>query len=355
MKITDVQYKLIQVKPRVRFRIALTSDTRYDLIFVKISTDEGITGYGEACPFAPVTGDVNDDIICFLDKMKTLLIGEDPLCIARIHHIMNRYINGKAGGKAGIDIALYDILGKKANLPLYKLLGGFENTVHSDMTVGIDKPEAMAELAKKYVDEGFRILKIKVGANPEDDVEAVRRIRELVGPGISLRLDANQGWTKKLSVNLMKVMEQFDVDEIEQPLPYWDFDGLRFVKDHISQDMMLDESVLSPADAMHAVKADISDIINIKLMKSGGIYPALQINAICEAAGIPCMVGCMSESRIAIAAGAALTAAQRNIKYADLDGYRMVEEIPGISGGFTQEGGLITLTDKPGLGLDIDF
>jgi len=355
MKITDIQCKVIRIIPKVKFKIAIADEGLNDVVILKIETDEGLTGYGEACPFLPVTGDFVADTVEFIEQMRPMLIGENPLAIAKIHRMMDRFAAYKSAGKAGIDMALYDLMGKKAGLPVYMLLGGNTNEVVSDMTVGIDTPENMAKLAKQYVDEGFKILKIKVGLNSQEDLEAVRLIREAVGGDISLRLDANQGWGRKEAINVMKKMEAYDVDEIEQPVPYWDFEGCRFIRERISQDLMMDESVKLPKDAIRAVKEECADIINIKLMKCGGLYRAMQINSISESANLPCMVGCMSETRLGIAAGAALVAAQGNILYADLDSYRMSHEIPEIKGGFEQEGGIIRLTDKPGLGVEVDF
>ena len=355
MKITKITYKEITLEPLVSFKIASSDESSSNTLIVKVETDEGVTGYGESQPSLVVTGNNIDDIKNFLDKMDSVLKGENPLNIGRIHEIMDRRYRGKTAGKAGIDLALYDILGKHAGMPVYQLIGGSSNQVESDMTIGIDQPEKMAELAKQYVGEGFTILKIKIGLNQEDDLKAIRLIREAVGSDISLRLDANQGYSRKQAVEVMRAMEEFGVHEVEQPVPYHDFDGMKFIKNNISQLLMMDESVLSPFDASRAVKEEACDVINIKLMKSGGLYKALQINAIAEAAGIQCMVGCMSESRIGIAAGAALAASQKNITYADLDSYRMSKEVDGISGGFSQTEGLITLSDKPGLGLDVSL
>lgn len=355
MKIVDMQWREMNPVLKVKFKIALAEVKKSSSFLLKIVTDEGICGYGEACPFEPVTGDSPEDIEVFFGKVKPLLIGQNPLAIERIHRIMDAYIVNKTAGKAAVDFCLYDILGKKSGLPLYMLLGGNSKEVRSDMTVGIDTPDEMAKLAKRYVDEGFRILKIKIGLNPEADLEAVAKIREAVGEGISLRLDANQGYGKKQAVEVMKKMEKYRVDEIEQPLPRWDFSGIKFVRDHISQEVMMDESVHSPQEAFRALKEEAADILNIKLMKAGGLFPALKINAVAEAAGVKCMVGCMNETRIGIAAGAALAAAKNNIEYADLDSYRMMEELPYVKGGFLQEGEKINLLDRPGLGLEIDF
>ncbi|GAB2319057.1 dipeptide epimerase [Alkalibacterium sp. s-m-22] len=353
MKITKISHKTITIEPIVSFKIASSDDTRTDTVIVKVETDAGVTGYGESQPSKVVTGNNIEDVTNFLTEMDNTLKGENPLNIGRIHEIMNRQYKGKTAGKAGIDLALYDILGKHTGLPVYQLLGGSSNQVESDMTIGIDEPKEMAKLARQYVDEGFNILKIKVGLNAKDDIEAIRLIREEVGPDISLRVDANQGYYKKQAVHVLNEFYKYGVEEVEQPVPYWDYEGMKFIKDNVTQQIMMDESVLSPQDAFRAIKEEACDIINIKLMKSGGIYPALQINAIAQAAGLQCMVGCMSESRIGIAAGAALAASQKNITYADLDSYRMSKEVPGIKSDFTQEGGIMTLSEKPGLGLDI--
>jgi L-alanine-DL-glutamate epimerase-like enolase superfamily enzyme len=310
-------------------------------------------GFVEASPFAPVTGCDVTDTLNFLSAMNARLAGVEALALERVHRLMDECGRGNAPAKAAIDIALHDIWGKHAGMPLYRLLGGGANTLESDMTIGIDEPPVMARYARRYVEEGFTILKVKVGLDPASDLEAVRLIREEVGPGIRLRIDANQGWTTKQALATLRAMERYGIDEVEQPLKADDLEGLRFVRERASQDVMLDETVHTPRDAWRALGAGAADIINIKLMKSGGLYPACQINAVARAAGIPCMVGCMSEGRVGIAAGAALVAALDNIRYADLDSYRMFEELDGVVGGFEQTGGTIRLTEEPGLGVEV--
>ncbi|WP_018659009.1 mandelate racemase/muconate lactonizing enzyme family protein [Allofustis seminis] len=355
MKITKISFKRLHLVPVVNFKIASSDEQRSETIIVKVETDEGIVGYGESQPSRVVTGNSIEEVECFLADMDDFLRGENPLAIGHIHDRMNRFIKGKSSGKAGIDLALYDILGKKMGAPVYQLIGGASNQIASDITIGIDEPQKMAALAQKYVAEGYRILKIKIGIDPVDDVEAIRLIREAVGPEISLRVDANQGYHAKQAVQIARAFETYHVDEIEQPVPWHDLEGLKKVTQHAQQLIMADESVLSPQDASRVVKMEACDVINIKLMKSGGLYPALQINAIAQAAGLECMVGCMTESRIGIAAGAALAVSQKNISYADLDSYLLMEEVPGITGGFTQSGGIVTVPDAPGLGLHVDL
>jgi L-alanine-DL-glutamate epimerase-like enolase superfamily enzyme len=355
MRIHSIKTFVAEKLPRTPVRIALGGNTATPSIIVRIETDEGLCGFGEASPFAPVTGVDVAETLCFLTSMGTELPGKDALAIERIHAFMDGATPGHLPGKAAIDIALFDILAKRAGLPLYRLLGGSSPVVESDMTIGIDEPQVMAARAQGFARQGFTILKIKVGINPADDLEAVRLIREAVGPLVSLRLDANQGWQVKQTVQTMRAMERYGVDEIEQPLPAAELDGLRFVRERIAQDVMLDESVHSPADALHAICAGAADIINIKLMKSGGLLPAGHINAVAQAAGIPCMIGCMSEVRVGIAAAAAFAASTKNIRYVDLDSHLSYDEIDGIDGGFEQDGPRLQLLDTPGLGVEVNL
>ena len=231
------------------------------------------------------------------------------------------------------------------------------NQIVTDMTVGIDTPEAMAAEARERVEkDGFTILKIKAGINPIEDIQALTLIRQAVGPNIRLRVDANQGYTVSDAVRTLKAFEELGVEAVEQCLPSWDLDGMRFVRSKVDLQVMLDESVHTPIDAAKACKIDAADIINIKLMKCGGLYPAEKINAIAEANHVQCMVGCMLETKVAIAAGVSLVAAKQNITEADCDSFMYaVDPEMGMPGGFAVNGGVYTLSDKPGLGIDIDF
>ena len=177
-----------------------------------------------------------------------------------------------------------------------------------------------------------------------------------MGPNIRLRVDANQGYTVSDAVRTLKAFEKLGVEAVEQCLPSWDLDGMRFVRSKVDLQVMLDESVHTPIDAAKACKIDAADIINIKLMKCGGLYPAEKINAIAEANHVQCMVGCMLETKVAIAAGVSLVAAKQNITEADCDSFMYaVDPEMGMPGGFAVNGGVYTLSDKPGLGIDIDF
>lgn len=310
MQITDLKFEKIKIKLKKPFVVALGTVEYCETVIVKITTDEGYYGYGEAAPFSPVTGENVDTVLLALQTFKNLIIGQDPLSIEKIHYIMDRAIIGNTAAKAAIDIALHDIKGKVMNAPLYKVLGGFDNKVQTDITIGIASPKEMAEEAKEKVALGFKILKIKAGITPENDIEAIRLIREAVGNNIRLRMDANQGWNINDAIRVSKALEEYNVEAIEQPLPYWNLDGAAFIRKKTNIKVMLDETIHSPNDALKAIKKEAADILNIKLMKSGGLYPAEKINAIAESAGINCMLGCMLETRVGITAAASLAAAK---------------------------------------------
>lgn len=283
MKITDVKVETIRIPMKKPFRIAFAVQDHSLNVLVKISTDEGLWGIGEAAPFEPVTGESAATVLEALKLFRTGLIGMDPLDVEGIHRMMDRLLSGNTSAKAAVDIALYDIKGKLMGQPLYKVLGGSVNQIVTDMTVGIDTPEAMAAEARERVEkDGFTILKIKAGINPTEDIQALTLIRQAVGPNIRLRVDANQGYTVSDAVRTLKAFEELGVEAVEQCLPSWDLDGMRFVRSKVDLQVMLDESVHTPIDAAKACKIDAADIINIKLMKCGGLYPAEKINAIAD-------------------------------------------------------------------------
>ena len=354
MRITDIKFDKLRVKLKKPFVVAIGVIDFAETIIVKITTDEGIVGFGEASPFSPVTGETLESVPIFLALFRDALIGQNPLELEKIHSIMNAATVNNTSAKAGIDIAVYDIIGKKLGMPVYKLLGGYGNSYITDMTVGIGETEAMVKDALDYVHEGFKILKIKAGLNPADDIAAVCEIRKAVGETIRIRVDANQGYDAPTALKVLNAFTEFGVEAVEQPLKFWDKAGLAYIRSRSPIPIMADESLHSPEDAIKLAKMAAADIFNIKLMKSGGIYPALRINAIGESSGIPCMLGCMLESRLGNAASASMVAALKNVKEADLDSFRHFDDNV-VSGGFTVNDGVVTMLEKPGFGIEINF
>ncbi|MGI6057669.1 MAG: mandelate racemase/muconate lactonizing enzyme family protein [Bilifractor sp.] len=357
MKLVDVTYQVVHIPMKEPFRVAFAEITATENVLVKLTTEDGLTGYGEASPFGPVTGETTASVCAALDLFRQGLIGMDAMDIEGAHAMMDRLLVGNTSAKCAIDLALYDLVGKAMGQPLYKVLGGGCPVVENDITIGIDSPKAMAEKASQYVQDGFSILKVKIGLHPEEDVKALKKIREVAGEKIRLRADANQGYDTATAIRVLEALRPIGVEAMEQPLPSWNVEGHAEVRSRAGGiKIMLDESLHSPQDAMRAVRSGAADVLNIKLMKCGGLYPALQIASIAKAAGLTCMVGCMMETKIAITAGISLVASRNNITDADCDSFLFAADADmGMPGGFVFEGSRFTLSDKPGLGLDISL
>ena len=354
MKIVDILTKRVDFKRRKVFKIAFGKGSDISQrVYIKILTDENIYGLGEASMLPLVTGETIFGIIAAIEYMKPALIGADPTDIAKIHDIMDKTILDNTAAKAAIDIACYDIMGKKEGKPVHKLIGAKENALQTDITIGIDSVENMVNEAAERVEEGFRILKVKCGIEPQKDIEVMRQIRNAVGEKIDLRIDANQGYDKKTALYVLNEMQKYKITEAEQPLPYWDVHGMAEINRISPIPIMADESVHTPIDAEIVCQHDACKIVNIKLMKCGGIYPALQIADIAKKYGKTCLVGCFSESKLGISAAAAVVLAKDNIESADLDSFfSFTNPEVGVCGGFEVCKDIITLSDKSGFGFD---
>ncbi|MDR0283417.1 MAG: dipeptide epimerase [Propionibacteriaceae bacterium] len=352
MRITAVRAAAISVPLAEPFVISLAVIDSAETVIVTLETDEGLAGYGEGAGIAMVTGETTATVLAAIRTLTPALIGQDPFAIEAHHRAFDRLLSANGAAKAALDLALYDLMGKAVGLPVYRLLGGHRTTVETDMTIGLGAPDAMAAQASDLVAQGYREIKVKAGSNRAQDRAAIALIRA-VAPHAHLKVDANQGWTVAEALDMARYYTGFDVGAIEQPVPHWDLDGLVAVRQRSPIPIMADESCFTAHDASTIIKRGAADLINIKLMKCGGLYPALQINAVAEAAGVRCMVGCMLESRLGIAAGAHLVAARPNIVYADLDSFHDFDDSSVIESAFGFDTPVIRLTDALGLGVTI--
>jgi len=354
MKIKRVTVFKAAIPLKAPFRIALSVTEVAGNFFVKLETDDGLCGWGEGSPFPPIVGETQATCLAAARDLAQLLIGKDPLDIEARMCQLKSFLPHSPTVLSAFDMALYDILGKAAELPLYRVFGGGARELFTDNTVGIDAPEAMAREALTIKERGFAAVKVKVGTTPQEDVERVRRIRQAVGPDFPIRIDANQGWDRVSAVQALQGMAPLGVQYCEQPVAAWDLASMRAVRRASPIPIMADESLFDSRDALRLVAQEACDYFNIKLAKAGGLQEALKIAAVAEAAGIPCMVGCMSETRLALTAAAHLASARPIIRFLDLDSADMHAADPVVGGMTYGQGGRLALPEGPGLGAELD-
>ncbi|UOY92533.1 dipeptide epimerase [Ectobacillus sp. JY-23] len=334
MKITDIKVTRRLIPLRKPFKTALRTATEIENVEVAIHTDAGIIGKGSAAPTPVITGDFASGIEEALQgPIRAVLLGKDVADFQMLLTSIQSSCIGNTSAKAAADMALHDLYCRSLGVSLSMWLGG-RKKIRTDMTVGVDTPSVMAQEAATHVQNGFDKLKVKVGMDAALDLERITAIKEQVPSHIQLRLDANQGWTPREAVALIREMEarELGIELVEQPVHAKDWEGLKYVTERVNTPIMADESIFSAADAMKLVQGRYVDLLNIKLMKCGGIREAWRIADIAQTAGVKCMVGSMMESSLSVAAIAHVAEAHPNIHYIDLDAPLWLSEEPiGIS------------------------
>jgi len=324
---------------------------------IKITTSSGLTGWGEASPFSWITGDSQESNYEAAQQLGRLMLGRDALAIEARVTEMAEFTVSEPSIRSAFDMGLHDLLGKAANLPLYVVLGGSLRHIRTDYTIGLQQTvEQSVARAQDALAQGFDALKLKVGRPGFEDVAHVKAVRECAGPNVLIKIDSNQGWDYPTALANIQAMESLQLQYSEQPLAAWDIDNMRRLRDGVSLPICADESVFTDKDAQRVTAAGAADYLNIKLGKAGGIHNALKINAVSEAAGCKCMIGCFSESRMGLTAAAHVAIARPNISFIDLDSAFSFAEDPVLGGIQFDEilGGVINMPTSPGLGAAFD-
>lgn len=354
MIIKNIETFIASVPLTKPFKTALRTVVNAETVYVKVTLDNDIVGYGEAPPTHVITGDSLQSISYVINEIfKPILLNEPITQLELLMEKINTSIVRNTSAKAAIDMALYDCFSQYANLPLYQLLGGYRDEIETDYTVSVNEPDEMASDAEQFIENGFNVLKIKVGKDDIDvDIKRIEAIREKVGNDVTIRLDANQGWTAKDAIYAINKMEQLNlnIELVEQPVKAHDLEGLKRVTDNTNTLIMADESVFSVHDARRVLEMQAADLINIKLMKAGGIHEALKINKLAETYGVKCMVGSMIETKLGITAAAHFAASQANITRYDFDAPLMLAYDP-VEGGVIYNKNKMSFSNAPGLGV----
>lgn len=355
MKIKRIEIYPVILERKEVFRIATGATKNAHNVLIKILTDDGIEGWGNACPNS-VTGETTSSIQKAIKILSKFLIGQNPLLINKVCMKIDEKLNGNPSAKAGIDIALYDILGKFEGMPTYKLLGACRNKIPTDITIGIMDLEKTVAHAKLYKKQGFKALKLKVGLNLKKDLKRITAVSRVVGNNFSLRIDCNQGFDVKTAKKFIRTIHTLEtnIEFIEQPIAVKNLKGLKELAKISKIPIMADESVRSYDDAVRFVKRKNANLLNIKLIKFGGLSKALRINKMCESAGINTMVGCYGESLCSIVAGLHFALSQKNVKFADLDSqFSFKKDV--TSDGYKFERGYLIPSKKLGFGTKINL
>ncbi len=350
MKITGLSVTPVRMTLREPYAIAYEDVSETVNLFLRIDT-ERFSGIGCAAPDLMVGGETPESVERFLvDVVEPRLLGEPPFRRALYLEDLRLAGERNRAALAAVDIALLDLLGKACDRPLWQLLGGYRDRIKTSVTIGILPELETLEAARALTAQGFQCLKLKGGTSVESDIVRVLRVREEVGAEVELRFDANQGYSVDESVRFVDETTAADLELLEQPTAAAELDLLGSVRSQIDIPLMADESLLTLRDAFRLADRQLVDMVNIKIMKVGGIAEAVQIDSVARAGRMETMVGCMDESEVGIAAGLAFALARPNVSYADLDGHLDLIGDPA-RGSIDLRDGVLYPSDAPGLGV----
>ncbi len=376
MKIAKIEY--FRLHPKVQKEAWVEDEyvwpSRLPSFVVKITAVDGTYGIGESASQTWYLGETAEQMESHFRLFDEALRGKDASNFALAHQIMEATVGGGMpggrGARSGVDMALYDLVGKARGVPVHALLGGAYRTSFQLLTNLYHKtPEEMAEASKDFVDQGFKGLKIKVGDvvlakgwnrdNMESELAKLEAALKAVPRDVYIDADANQGWrSAKWTVSVLQRFEAYDNLSIEQPLPYADLEGAAFVRAHAKVPLIMDESVWSPQAMMQLIRMGAADRIVLKLNRVGGFFPAQQIIGMCEAAGIGVSVDTNPYTLLGDTAVCHIAATVSTPYPVDCEGHVSFLSLGAVSpyiGGITIAGGRASLPDSPGLGIDIDF
>jgi L-alanine-DL-glutamate epimerase-like enolase superfamily enzyme len=338
--------------PMVPFAIATGSMSFAQNVFIRVYTDSGMYGVGECSAFPMIVGETQETCLAMARDFAALWKGTDPLQLTERLADLHHFAAGNSTIKSAFDMALYDLAAKNAGQPLYKYLGGHRKEIETDITVGLGSVDEMTIAAKKFKADGATMIKVKLGKQPTDDLERITNIRRVTGPEMILRIDANQGWSFDQAAEALSGMADLNIQFCEQPMRSWYDDRLPELRMLSPVKIMADESCYNHHDARKLISTGSCDYINIKFSKSGGINEALKIHQVAEKANIPCMMGGMLESRIALSAKLHFVYACPNIQFYDMDTCMLGHLEDPAKDGVQFDGFHLNLPELPGIGAD---
>jgi len=353
MKITNIRTLTLKAPLKNPFITSLRRVDALEDLVVIIECDDGSVGYGEGAPTPVITGETMGSMVACIEYLKPHIIGKEIEDFDTILGLIHKLILKNTTAKSALEIALYDLKAKSMKLPLYRMLGGSQTKFSTDITISMGEIDKMITDCHAAVSLGYDTLKIKIGDNPQKDIERIIAIHDALDKNIKLRLDANQGWTAQESVELLHALEKQDIiaEFIEQPVAADDIEGLKYIKERVQTPLLADESIFSLKDARQLLEMQAIDYVNIKLAKTAGITQALKLADLSKSYGVKCMIGCMLEGPISVAAGVHVASAKADIiTMLDLDAVSLLASHP-ITTSIQFDESTITLSNEVGLGV----
>lgn len=336
------------------FVTALRSATTVETTVVEIHTADGLRGFGEAPQVWRVTGEsLAGAEACIAGPLADVVTGRSADDLHDLLVEIAGAVVGNFGAKAAVDVALHDLAARRLGISLPRLLGTSRHRVETDVTISAGDAERLGADAEKRIAEGFSVLKLKVGTDAATDLERVEAVRQAVGPHVAIRVDANQGWTPRQAITVIRALEDsgVGVEFVEQPVAATDLDGLAVVTAAVDTPIMADESCFGLRDLSALIERGAADLVNVKLAKCGGLRVASAMLELAAAHGVGCIVGSMMEGPIGVGAAASLVAASGTTAVSDLDAPWWAATSPVI-GGLGYDAGTVVLPDAPGLGIE---
>jgi len=352
MKITNIYTKVLKAPLKNPFITSLRRVDMLEDLVVFVECSDGSVGYGEGAATPVITGETLGSMVSAIEYIKTHIIGLDIENFTTILNLVHTSIVKNTTAKSALEIALYDLKAKAEKLPLYAMLGGEKKEFRTDITISMDSVESMVKSSLNAVALGYNSLKIKIGDNPKKDFERIVAIHQAIDSNISLRLDANQGWSAKQSVELLLALEARGIvaEFIEQPVLADDIEGLLYIKQRVQTPILADESIFSLKDAKVLLDMQAVDYVNIKLAKTAGITQALKLADLSASYGVKCMIGCMLEGPLSVIAGVHVASAKADIiSMIDLDAVSLLASHP-VETNILFDESYIKLSDNIGLG-----
>jgi len=354
MQIAAIEVVPVELSLRLPYQTAYHSEAIDSItaVFIRVETKQGREAWGCAAFDPAITGETRDEVVAACRACAERARDLNPLNIEFALDELSQLTQKTPSALCAFDLAFHDLLGMAADMPLYRLLGGYRHRIQTSITISIAPVDASVALARRRAAQGFRILKIKGGLDPQEDVRRIRAINAAL-PHFTLRLDADQGYTVQQAIDVTRALDG-KLEMLEQPTPADDLEALLQVTRRSPVPILADESVSQPPSAMKVAHLRAADGMSVKLSACGGLACARQIDTVARVAQMNTMVSCVNQPALLTAAGLSFALSSRNVEYGDLDGHFDLVDDPTMPGFRVEEGWLIA-KDVPGLGCTVNL